>query len=206
MDKEVTLGIIGILTAAIASKPLMNGVSKIIEHFTSKAETATYIKMMEYLSSIQNCMREIRDRTQSSRVIIFAGHNGGGLPRPASRYYTTAVHWEVEEEYALAMADYKNIPVDQKYITMLLKAYDKDFYRFTTDAEEKSQLKRIYEAEGITDSIVFFLDVHEHNFIYCSVATKDPGGFDEKEVTKIEVLCYKLKELVSQANKVNKLN
>ncbi len=206
MDNDIVLGLFGLVGAIIASKPLMSLISKIVDHFTSKAETATYIKMMNFLNSIQSCMKDIRVKTDATRVIIFAGHNGGGLPRPASRYYTTAVHWEVEEDYALTMADYKNIPVDPRYITMLIKAHSDDFYRFQTATEQPSQLKRIYEMEGVTDSFVFFLDVHEHNFIYCSVATTKEGGFSNDDATVIEVMCYKLKELTKQANKINKLN
>ena len=163
---------------------------------------------MTQLHHHQNKMKELVFRTQASRVVIFAGHNSGGLPRPSARYYTTAVHWEIQDgsEGELHMSDYRNIPVDPIYIDMLLKSYDKDFYRYRVEKEPDSQLKRIYQSESITDSMIFFLDIHESNFIYLSTSTKEEGGFKDDEVTKIEVLAYNLKDLVRSANKDNKTN
>jgi len=203
MDKDVLLSVIALFGAIVASKKAMGLLIKMFDYLTRRSRTETYIKMMEHLRSIQDGMRDICDQTAASRVVIFSGHNGGGLPRPSSRYYTTAVHWEVEDEYSLAMADYKNIPVDQQYISMLLDSYEKDSCRMETSKMVDCHIKRIYEAEKITDSLVFFLDVHENNFIYASIATKDLEGYHKDDVTKIEVLACKLRDVVRLANKDN---
>lgn len=206
MDNEIHMAIIGLLGAIIASKPLMEMGDRIVRYFTSKDVEHTYIKMMEYRSEIQQCMKDIRTRTNATRVVSFAGHNGGGLPRPSSRYYTTAVQWDVDPENESRVGDYKGLSVDNKYIDILLACHQERYYLFKTETEKDSQLRRVYESEGVVESMIFFLDVHENNFLYCSVATLDPKGFDLESLILIEILATKMRGLTQQANKLNDNN
>lgn len=204
MDKETIASIIALLTVFFSSKPLWNLANKWWDHFVEKKEAETYLQMMNHLRTLQTKMDNLCEETEATRVIIFAGHNSGGLPRPSSRYYVSSVHWKVEEEYEEEMNDYRNIPVDPPYIDMLLKSHENFSYRFKPEEEKDCKLKRFYELEGVTDSVVYFLDISDNNFLYMSIATHTKGGFCDRDITKIEVMAHSIKETVIQANKTNK--
>lgn len=204
MDKETIAAVTALLSAIFGAKPLWNLINRSWERFLERREVETYLEMMNHLRDLQRKMDDLCDETEATKVIIFAGHNSGGLPRPSSRYYTSSVHWKVEEEYEDQMNEYRNIPVDPAYIDMLLKSKENFAYQFTPSEEKDCKLKRFYEMEGVTDSMIYFLDISDNNFLYMSIATHSEGGFSQKDLTKIEVRAHSIRDTVIEANKTNK--
>lgn len=122
----------------------------------------------------------------ADRIVIFGGHNSGGVPRAGSPFYCSALHWHIAADYIDCIADYTEITVDSRYIAMLIHCERHGSYRFDPVAEEDGMLKRFYSAEGITDSVVFYLACHQNTFLYLSCCTHR-GKFSDEQITSMKL-------------------
>lgn len=123
----------------------------------------------------------------STRSIIFGGHNSGGLPRPGSPYYTSALHWHVPDAKFARIADYRELSVDAPYIRMLLDIERLGYIRFDlSPSSPDSLLKRIYASEKVLDSLVFFLCITDSTFFYLTFASYK-RQFTVDEITELEI-------------------
>lgn len=192
--------VIAIILAVINAKHLWRFFTVTMQTLSpTRRRKRNYVNQMHHLNRIQEKMAAIRHLDTVDRVVMFAGHNGGGLPRASSRYYTTALHWEVEEDFTKNVGEYKDIPVDYPYVKMLLQAEDENKSHFTTDSEEDCLLKRYYLVDGVVESVTYYLDIEDNNFIYLTVSTK--SGFTDEDKMSIDLLCYATKTIVRESNK-----
>jgi len=131
---------------------------------------------LESLNTIYQVLHDVIKNTNATRIIIFAGHNSGKIPRAGSPYYTSAIHWRSEGEEAgkdvIDISSYRNIAVDGFYISILLKCYDRGFIKLSTESMEECQLKKYYLAEGVTEAYIYFLGFVEANFMYMCIANR----------------------------------
>ena len=119
-------------------------------------------------------------------AIMFAAHNSGGLPRIGSPLYASALHWVVKTEHRVKLQGYDRVSVDAFYVQMLLELYARGYYRFTPSSHKPCQLKDIYDLEGVTDSVLFFIGIRDNQFLYISFAKYD-GAFTERDVTHLSL-------------------
>jgi hypothetical protein len=149
-----------------------------------------FVHGMESLQRIYSCMARIQHNF-ASRVLIFSGHNSGGLPRVGSGFWVSALHWVEHPRNALTnFGDYENISVDLQYITMLLDA-NKEGTVFLKVAEMPSSLlKNYYMAEGVSESIIVFLGIREKSMFYMSIARySDEESFSTMDLARIKLAC-----------------
>ena len=133
----------------------------------------------------------------SQRTIMFAGHNAGGVPRPGCNFFVSAIHWvPTGKDDPQKFLDYRNIPVDAEYISMLLDTERNGHAVLRVAEMPSSLLKSYYLAEGVTESVVFFISVSEKKFIFVSTAKFD-GEFSDDEITKIKLKCNVIKNIIS---------
>ena len=140
---------------------------------------------LKQLHAIYFAMERIQSHG-ADRIVIFGGHNSGGVPRAGSPFYCSALHWHLAPDLVDCIADYTEITVDSRYIAMLLHSERHGSYRFDPVAEEDGLLKRFYTAEGVTDAIVFYLACHQKTFLYLSCCTHR-GKFTDEQITSMKL-------------------
>ena len=157
-----------------------------------------FIEAMKKLSKTLDCMKEIIYETSADRVLIFAGHNSGGVPRATSPFYVSVMHYVYRDESVSIMAkDYKKLCVDAHYIDMLIQIFARGYYHFRTDRERDCLLKNFYTAERVTDSLLFYLHNEENNMFFMSVA-KIGGYFSEEEQTRLQLKSSQIANLMKE--------
>jgi len=156
------VGGIGLLTVFIKS-----GIWKEIR---LRRRSIDFVKGMESLQRIYLTMSRIQ-HDFASRVLIFSGHNGGGLPRVGCGFWVSALHWVEHPRNAVTnFADYKSISVDLQYINMLLYAQKEGTFFINVSELQDSLLKGYYLAEGVSESLIVFLGIREKSMFYMSIA------------------------------------
>ena len=145
------------------------------------------------ISNIYKRMEKMED-LGAQRVILFAGHNNGGIPRLTCGFWVSSIFSHVSEEHSDKIREYNNIPVDSTYVTTLIEAQGKAYKRYKVSEMPISQLKKYYESEGVKDSIIVFLGIHEHKFMYMSMANYD-REFTSKEVTALVLEAHNIRSL-----------
>lgn len=139
-----------------------------------------------------NLMTTFRDQG-AERIILFTGHNGGGIPQGGSPFYVSACHWIVSDGHLDVINNYKNLLVDTEYMKMLqrlLREEDRTVILDTTKLPN-SQLKRYYEAEGVVSSICILLGFANNKMYFLSLARYD-RAFTAKEVTLCQLKAQNL--------------
>jgi hypothetical protein len=161
-------------------------VKLIVPWWESRQHRRRVVTGLQTLHTIYSCM-EGAESYGATRAVIFGGHNSGGLPRPGSPYYTSALHWHVPDAKSARISDYQELPVDAPYIRMLLDIERDGFLRFDlSSSAPDSLLKRIYAAEKIADSVIFFLCITDHTFFYLTFASYT-RRFSDEEITKLQL-------------------
>lgn len=160
------------------------------------------VQELRTIQKIYAIMNEMVDETTAERVIIFAGHDSGEIPKAGSPYYTSSIYWIAEHDRnrwgddkdALDkqthqdIADYKEITVDGHYIDMLLRVQNgKSTLIKTEDLPDGSQLRGFYEMEGIVESIIQGIGYVKNNFLYISIATFNETGFTQTEIERLKL-------------------
>lgn len=149
---------------------------------------------MEATRNVYRILREVVDECGCERVILFAGHNSGGIPRPHSPFYVTALHWAlIHESYSAAVKDYQNLPVDAWYIGMLLEAERNGVVELDPETMPPCQLRDYYRMEGVTHALVLFVAITENKFLYVSAA-KYGERISEADKTRISLKVAKMRE------------
>lgn len=148
----------------------------------------------------------------AERVILFSGHNCGGIPSPTKPYYVTAMQWHSStEEDTFRIEDYRRIRIDPAYIKMLYTICTPDapepnepgwiFERHSACVVlnpvemQRCQIKTYYEAEGVSESLVIFLAISDFNLYYISVARYE-GSFSDAEKAGIILAANKIAQEV----------
>jgi len=149
-----------------------------------------FVKGMESLQRIYTVMARIQ-QDFASRVIIFSGHDAGGLPRVGSGFWVSALHWvEHPRNEVTNFGDYANISVDLQYITMLLAAQKEGTIFLNVSEMPASLLKSYYLAEGVTESLIVFLGIREKSMFYMSVARyAGEENFSAMDLARIKLAC-----------------
>lgn len=162
----------------------------------SRKHQKTVIGGLRTLHAIYTQM-ERAESHGATRCVIFGGHDSGGLPRPGSPYFVSALHWHVPASHFARIADYRELPVDAAYIGMLLDIERNGYVRFDlSQAAPDSLLKRIYRAEGVKDALIFFLAITDATFFFMTFASYE-RQFTDEEITelsmKAQAIAYEIK-------------
>lgn len=138
--------------------------------------------------------------TSARRVLLLAGHNAGGIPRPGSGFWVSGLYWDADTTARRnVLADYQNIPVDAGVISTLLAAEEKEYVCSSTSEMRDSQMKRFYEAEGVTHTIIWFIAIVENKFIFVSVGKYEDEPFTPDEITRMRLRIYKIQRAMETA-------
>lgn len=105
--------------------------------------------------------------------------------------------------------DYIGVGVDEFYNQMLRHIEVAGFGRYKT-SELKGDLKDYYEYEGVTESVIFFIEAKSYegggrSVGYCSFATHDVNGFTDADVGRCRAMVGRLKMLALSFDETNYL-
>lgn len=195
---KVILAIGGVITGGVAFLKI------ILPWAERRSGTANGLDQLQVL---HDTMRDAI-KAGAERVIVFYGHNSGGIPQPGSPFYATAVHWEKRDGYGKmhgkpeeSIRDYASLPVDGACIEMLNTMRQHGCYRFTTSEEdEHSMLRKIYENTGVTDALLVYLGIFRKRIYYVSFA-KYSKMFSEEEITALRLKANLIQAIIAKAQK-----
>lgn len=199
--QQVAIAITGLTTVAVSLKPAFGQFRKMCSFFVRQEVAKDNVSNLIQLQTINDQMWNIENHVDSAfRVLLFAGHNCGGLPSMEKPYYITQIGKAIAHDQKHLVGDYSKVTAGSQYVDMLLDLYKRKEITFNTDDQRDGQLKDYYVGEGITESLIFFLRITVGNaFVYMSVATKKPNGFTSEDKSLIRHMVTKIQ---SSANKL----
>lgn len=154
------------------------------------------VELLTFLAEFNTILNEARKVKAVTRVVVFIGHNGGGLPTPGKPYTVRSqTGWSVHDGDAHAYNTYAfDLEVDQPYCDMLLNAHRNGMVSMVVKDMPPSLLRSIYESEGVVQSLLYALklDTKRNKFAYLSVASKE-REFTPNERAMIDVLVSRLR-------------
>lgn len=192
-NEHITL-IISFFISLIGAGAFWEFVKSLVE---KRKEKIGMINGLETLHEVYDVMQEMI-KLGAERVVLFAGHNQGGIPRPTCGFWVTALHGTIKNNnpQKIDYTDFKNIKVDLHYIEMLLDIQNRGHILIKTKDMPSCSLKDIYESENISEAIIMFLGIKEKKFIYVSAAKFQKNHFSREEITKIVLKGERLKNLI----------
>jgi hypothetical protein len=123
------------------------------------------------------------------RVILWCGHNGGGVPQPGKPFYTTAMQWHIlDDKSNYDLSNYRHITVDPTYINMLLQVLQTNTVMLSTSEMSPCQLKTYYKAEGVTHSMIIKVGIKPKQIFYLSMAKYKDEPFSEADLVGCELI------------------
>ena len=174
--------------AIIALYGLSRASKHILPKLASKVLRKNYLSYFENFHEIARDMDGIRSATGAHRVVIFNGHNCGGNPDISKPYFVSAMHWSLDESHKGHFPDggYKDIRVDGTYVNLLLQMTMEGSVWVNPKIIPESLIRRIYMAEGIVDSVWFYITSTDTNYHFVSIANYE-RLFTDYEKTKMQI-------------------
>lgn len=165
---------------------------EIFKYFVEKRKSKQYnekslniIEGLDDISNIYSQMEKIVDSTSASRVMLFRGSNGGGLPMAGSEFYVKAIHQALLENDEHNLVErYNNVLIDGHYANLLRDIVTHGSIKIKVEEMPDCLLKRIYITEGVKYSEVHYLvskglinRKQKFEIFYLSIAKNDNEGF-----------------------------
>lgn len=175
---------------------LFSSILKGIKNIRLGQKKDKFLESLRKMYEIYSVIDAIGYETGADRVILFSGHNCGGVPEVFKPYtvsglYSVGVPKEIFDNY-------KNLGVDSFYVDALLKASGQCCFFIDADKMPDCQLKTYYDLEGVKEAYIFYIDIIENNLIYMSVASKHLGGITKNDKTFISLQVNKIKNLLQK--------
>jgi hypothetical protein len=188
-----------ILMALISSGALVTlikATTSMIKFFVERRPFSN-LKMLEFLQDsidIQEYLYEII-KAGADHAIIFAAHNGGGIPQVGKSFYTSAIYKDWNRNNLNEIPTYENISIDSDYIKNLLEVMRSGYCISDVSEMNECQLKHHFEHLGVTQNIMYNIGVVDKQYFYISIGTK-AGKFDKNQITGFELLVNNIKNTI----------
>lgn len=144
-----------------------------IKAFFELRKSKRKVLFLEEQSRINQLMRLCIAQTPVDRFLILKLTNGADklIKGVRKRYLASAVNEEHKDIHVSVRDLYQQIPVDDEYKNMVLKAYEKKYYEFISETEPDCDLKRIYLKEGINRALIYYIHTDGGTLYFCSLAS-----------------------------------
>ena len=154
----------------------------------------TFFQQLTDLVSFTNIAKGVKRmfrQTKADRFLILGAINGSQNFNTVSVYYEQHETTINSEESAMQM--YQNVGIDDVYRSYLHRAEHNDMVILDTKSMEDGILKRFYEDEGVTHSVIFLItrqpiDNKNDFLVYSSIATHKARPFTERELTRLKLV------------------
>lgn len=197
--EELTSWSAATAAAILAFKPIFKGAGDVLNRLREHNAKVSVVQNFTTLQKINDEMDSIeKDIDNVDRVLLFRGHNCGGLPTLERPYHVSLIGKSVDESVETMVREYTNIDTDKTYINMLLDLYRRQVIEYTTSQDDTyHQLKKYYVAEDIKHALIIFLKITKTNdFLYMSVSTKGDEAFTERQKAQIDMKVNSIKTLI----------
>lgn len=162
---------------------------KLFTRFVNEINNKKVLVRMSKRDAIRN---SVLNHTSADSVTFFKTHSLFGKPSHSRDYVTTCVRGTIEEENK-----YRALVVDENYLNILLSIINPDntYYSFRTSDELPCLLKTVFEEEGISRAIIYYIESTHYGISYVLFSKKDDTEFSEGDLFKFKEAIRKLKSL-----------
>ena len=201
ISKDFGIIVAAITAMVLALKPAALTARKALRWFRSQEYAKDTVSNLTHLQTINDQMWAIENTIDSvERVLLFAGHNCGGLPSLEKPYYVTQIGKAIDPDHRIRLGDYTKVEVGRQYIAMLLDVFKKREISFVTRHEPEGQLKDYYTNEGVEEAKIFFLKITRSSgsFLFISISTYQKQGFSDDDKRRIRHLMTTIQSSAQQ--------
>lgn len=188
-----------ILMALISSGALVTlikATTSMIKFFIDRRPFSN-LKMLEFLQDsidIQDYLFEII-KEGADHAIVFAAHNGGGIPQVGKSFYTSTIYKDWNRNNIVEIPLYENISIDSEYIKNLLEVIRNEYCLNDVEVMNESQLKHHFQHLGLSQNIMYNIGVVDKQYFYISIGTKGEK-FNQTQLTSFELLVNNIKNTI----------
>jgi hypothetical protein len=163
--------LISVLIPLIASKLFSFNILSFFKKYIRKTRFSNHLQKV---SEIYKSLEVISKLESVERVILFCGHNCGGLPVFNKPFWVSVITTLSKVNTDTFLYNDK-VLVDKDYIDLLLKTITEEKVHIEVENMPSCFLKKIYQNEEIIHSYVYYIGVIDNQLIYmsCSSKTKD---------------------------------
>ena len=141
----------------------------------------TFDIVLPKVNDIYEEMAQSASTLGAGRVIILNAHNGGGRPMVGSELKSSALY-EIPLGLRSIKDSWKNQPLDQTYIEMLVELDRNEFVTLETGKMQESALRRLYFTDHILATAVMKITQDEKNFYYIAYNFDRPVDVNDAKV------------------------
>lgn len=156
----------------------------------------SFVRYFTDFHQLAKDMDTIRCLVRAERVVIFSGHNCGGLPEIHKPFFVSSLHWSVDADFLAQFPaeGYQDIPVDDPYVTLLMDlSIQGQVHADPERMAENSIIARFYRNEGVRDSYWFYLAAVDNQLSFISIASYT-RRFTPGEVTDMEIAVNRMRK------------
>lgn len=155
------------------------------------------VALLSLLAEFNTILSEVRRLPTIGRVLVYLGHNCGGLPEDGKRYTVKCqTGWDNTGNDAFARFAF-DLEIDKAYADMLHEIHRSGSVSMEVEKMPPCFLRTIYRREKVTHSIMHLigLDAEANTFAYASFASYT-GPISEDDRAGVELTVSRLKTLV----------
>jgi hypothetical protein len=167
-----------------------------IKVFFELRKSKRKVLFLEEQSHINQLMRACISKTPLDRFLILKLTNGANelINGKIKRYLASVINEEHRDIHVSVRELYQNIPVDDDYKKMVLRAYEKKFYEFVTEKEPNCDLKQIYEREGIKYALIYYIHTQGSVLYFCSLSSYERNSISKEDLYIIDNTIAQIRE------------
>lgn len=189
-----SVGLAALLTAAFSGLRLYIN-AWFVKH-VKKLNRATYVRQIEKVSNFLQVLDECKLILEVDSILVYQGHNCGGLPSPGRPYTTRAIHgWRRDGKDPLKRYGFDN-QVDLHAVKMLEDMIKVGVsFQVFEDMPKDAKLRSYFAAEGTKFARLYFLGLADSDMIFMSFASYTVT-FSETDIENMLVLVDKMRSLL----------
>lgn len=166
-----------------------------IKAFFELRKSKRKVLFLEEQSRINQMMRLCISKTPIDRFLILKLTNGANelIDGKIKRYLASAINEEHRDIHVSVRELYQNIPVDDEYKKMVLRAYERKYYEFITEKEPICDLKTIYEREGIKHALIYYIHTQGSVLYFCSLSSYENEKLSNEHLNIIDTTIARIR-------------
>lgn len=154
MSTEVAVALVGIIGGIVMF--FLKWLKEYIEKRKRKKKPYTSIAKMMALTL--DTLYKARDITSTDRCLIIKTTNGGKLPKPGYPIYIRIEYDIHTDKVRPVKEDFDGVQMDEPYARLINKLDSEQVIEVVTgQLPEGSDLRKTYEMDKITESIIFYI-------------------------------------------------
>lgn len=134
-------------------------------------------RQVQRIVRIYDAMHEVLGYTGVGRIIIVKAHNGGGLIKPNTSLYISAVYEDYTAPFESVKDYLQKLQLDEEFIRMLVDLCRQKSVMIKTSDLKDCVLKTLNEGYGVKYSEIYFLGQDRKNLYFCFCDSSVENGW-----------------------------